>query len=78
MKYLDGQEVKVGDRVHLGDDDRGIVVCSMDAGEYTENHSKEQWEYLRTGVMIEFPRYGLTHLVEPDEDLRLIERGGVG
>lgn len=33
MKYPDGQEVKLGDRVALGQDDRGIALCSIDEGE---------------------------------------------
>lgn len=34
MKYADGQEVIKGDRVQLGDDKHGIVVCSIDRNEY--------------------------------------------
>jgi hypothetical protein len=30
MKYWDGQEVKLGDRVKLDKDEGGIVVASMD------------------------------------------------
>ena len=74
MKYSDGKEIRVGDHVRLGDDDGGIVVCSIDADEYTSEHPKEQWGYLGKGVMIEFPRYGLIHFAEPDEDLELIQR----
>ena len=74
MKYPDGREVKVGDHVRLGDDDGGVVVCSIDADDYTAEHPKEQWSYLKIGVMIEFPRYGLIHFVEPDEGLELIQR----
>lgn len=74
MKYLDGRDVKIGDRVRLGRDELGMVVCSMDSGEYTSRHPEEQWGYLKRGVMIEFPTYGLIHFIEPDEDLELIER----
>lgn len=74
MKYQDGQDVRLGDRVALGEDREGIVVASMDTGEYSDAHPETQWGYLKKGVMIEFPRYGLIHFEEPDEDLILIAR----
>ena len=75
MKYFSGQEIILGDRVQLGDDDGGIVVCSIDRDEYSCNHPKEKWGYLGKGVVIEFPLFGLIHYEEPEEDLRLISRG---
>jgi hypothetical protein len=74
MKYPDGQEVQLGDRVKLGQDDGGVVVASIDTNEYSDEHSKAQWGYLKKGVMIEFPKYGLIHYEEPEPDLRLIAR----
>ena len=74
MKYSDGQEVKVGDRVKLGQDDGGVVVCSIDTGEYSDDHPEAQWGYLEKGVMIDFPNYGLIHYEAPEPDLQLIAR----
>jgi len=73
MKYWDGQEIRLGDRVKLDKDEGGIVVASMDTDEYTDENPKEQWGHLK-GVMIEFPLFGLIHYDEPDEDLELISR----
>jgi hypothetical protein len=73
MKYRDGQEVKVGDRVKLGQDG-GIVVASMDTDEYSEEHPKEQWGYLKKGVMISFPAMGEVYFDEPYETLELVSR----
>jgi hypothetical protein len=75
MRYTDGQEVRLGDRVKLGDDEGGIVVCSIDTGDYSDGYPEAQWGYLKRGVMIDFPRYGLIHYEEPEPDLRLMERG---
>jgi hypothetical protein len=61
MKYLDGQEVRLGDTVALGGDQQGIVVCSIDTEEYSDAYPRSQWEYLNTGVLIVFPTYGLIH-----------------
>jgi hypothetical protein len=74
MKYYDGQEVKLGDKVKLGQDDNGVVVCSIDADEYTERYPKASWSYLKKGIMVEFPSWGLIHHEEPEEDLKLIAR----
>jgi hypothetical protein len=74
MRYPDGQEVRLGDRVELGQDEGGIVVASIDTSEYGREHPEAQWSYLKKGVMIEFPRYGLIHYEEPDPDLRLVAR----
>lgn len=74
MKYVDGQDARIGDRVRLGADAEGVVVCSMDTDEYQGEHSKAQWGYLEKGVMIQFAQYGLIHYTEPEPDLYLIAR----
>ena len=76
MKYADGQEVRLRDRVKLGEDEGGIVVCSIDTAEYTDDYPEAQWSHLKKGVMISFPKYGLIHYEEPEEDLQLIARRG--
>jgi len=76
MKYADGQEVRLGDRVKLGRDDGGIVVASIDTGQYSAEHPEAQWGYLKKGVMIKFPEYGLIHYEAPEPDLQLIGRAG--
>lgn len=75
MKYPDGQEVRLGDHVRLGKDRGGVVVCSIDTCEYRGEHSEAQWRYLKRGVMIEFPLYGLMHMERPEADLELLARG---
>ena len=74
MKYPDGQEIRVGDRVKLGQDEGGVVVASIDTNEYSAEHPSGQWSYLKKGVMIEFPTCGLIHYEEPEPDLQLIGR----
>jgi hypothetical protein len=76
VKYADGQDVRLGDRVRLGDDDGGRVVCSIDTAEYSEACPESEWSYLKKGVVISFPQLGLIHYVEPEEDLQLIARAG--
>jgi hypothetical protein len=78
MQYADGQEVRLGDRVKLGKDDSGIVVALIDTGEYSAEHPEAQWSYLKRGVMIEFPLYGLIHYEIPEPDLQLLNRKSPG
>jgi hypothetical protein len=75
VKYADDQEAKLGDRVRLGEDDQGIVVCVIDAGEYSEAYPEAQWGHLKKGVLIAFPKWGLIHYEEAEPDLELIARG---
>lgn len=74
MKYSDGQEARMGDKVKLGEDEGGIVVCSIDTGEYSDDYPEAQWSYLKKGIMVDFPRYGLIHYEETEPDLLLIGR----
>jgi len=74
MKYCDGQDVRLGDRVKLGSDENGIVVASIDTAEYSVGYPEADWSYLKKGVMIEFPQWGLIHYEQPEPDLELIAR----
>ena len=75
MNYPDGQSIRLGDKVRIGEDSGGIVVCSIDTNEYSEEYPKAEWAHLSRGVLINFPAYGLIHYeAEPDRDLVLIER----
>jgi hypothetical protein len=74
LKYADGRDIRVGDRVKLGSDEGGVVVCSIDTGKYTPEFPEAQWGYLKKGVMITFPQYGLIHYGEIDPDLSFLRR----
>ena len=75
MKYPDGQDVRLGDKVCSGENKEGLVVCSIDTGEYSDAFSIAEWGYLKEGVLIDFPgSYGLIHYTKPDPDLRLVAR----
>jgi hypothetical protein len=74
MKYSTGEEVRVGDKVKMDNNCFGIVVCSIDTDEYSAEHPREQWSYLKVGVMFDTDWAGLVYYTEPDEDLVLLER----
>ena len=74
MKYPDGKEAKLGDRVELWPDNRGTVVCAIDAGEYAVDYPKEQWAYLGRGIVVLSEKAGLIHYAEPEQGMRLLKR----
>lgn len=61
MKYADGTEMKLGDRVVIAGKYRGVVVADIDGSNYSAVHPKEQWAYLGSGVMIDTDFAGLVH-----------------
>jgi hypothetical protein len=74
MKYTDGQEILVGDRVRMGGDAGGIVVCDIGSGIFSPLFPQSEWAYLKEGVVIAFPQYGVVHLKDAESDLELLAR----
>ncbi|MBR0938592.1 hypothetical protein [Bradyrhizobium jicamae] len=76
MKYPDGQEIRLGDTVRLDGNAEGVVVFSIDTNEYAAEFPGDAWDYLKRGVMIDFPEYGLIHFDHDAPDLTLVRRAG--
>jgi len=74
VKYSSGEQVRLGDLVRLGDASEGVVVCNIDADEYSLEYPKAQWSYLGRGVVVAFPKFGLIHYAQPEDDLVLVSR----
>jgi hypothetical protein len=75
MNYPTKEPIKLGDRVRLGDDTQGVVVCVIDLAQYSEAYPSKDWAYLKKGVLISFPKAGLIHYeTSVDPDLELIAR----
>ncbi|UTY59237.1 hypothetical protein [Massilia sp. erpn] len=77
MRYPGEQEVRLGDRVKLSDGAEGVVVCSIDTDEYLPEYPKSDWDYLKHGVMLKFPKYGLIHYTQPEAEMTLVERASI-
>jgi hypothetical protein len=75
MKYLDGQEVIIGDKILLDDGSKGEVVFCIDRDEFSDEYPREEWMYLGTGAMVKVEKYGLIHYPSNDGDLILVCRG---
>jgi hypothetical protein len=73
MKYSDGQEVYVGDKV-TADKSEGVVVYVINTKQFSDEHPAGSWDYLEKGMMVNTVEMGLVHYPEPDEDVKLVER----
>ncbi len=77
MKYRNGREVRVGDRVQLWKNHRGTVVCSIDSGKYSKDYPEAEWDYLKHGVLIQMDTGAIFHYQKADEDFELIQPSAV-
>jgi hypothetical protein len=73
MNYRDGQAVQLGDKVRLGDDQSGVVVAVIEAGEYASGYRASDWQYLGNGLIVSTD-FGDVRFDEPDEDMALVDR----
>lgn len=64
MTYIDGSTLKLGDFVELLDGVRGTVVCNISDSLYSDMYKQEDWEYLKTGILVDSEEAGLIHYVE--------------
>jgi hypothetical protein len=65
MKYADGTEVKLGERVRVSSGYTGIVVASMDTNEFDSECYAEDWADLKTGILILTDTGALAHFEDP-------------
>jgi hypothetical protein len=68
MRYPDGSEAKLGDRLRIFDGDCGYVVASIDTGQYSQEFSKRDWAYLKEGIMVKTDKGALVHLDSSHSD----------
>lgn len=74
MKYANGEEVRLWDRVQWGSGP-GFVVFSIDADEYSPRFPKANWSYLERGIMVDCAQAGLVHEHEDPPCMELVARG---
>lgn len=68
MKYSNGSKIRVGDRVKIGNGDTGVVVACLFSDEYSVGYPRNEWEYLKEGVLLRTDHGALVHLDEMFED----------
>ncbi len=55
MKYLNGDEIYIGDEV-IADKSEGVVVCVIDTKQFTDDYPKV-WSYLEKGCLVETKKW---------------------
>ena len=69
-----GRVIRVGDRLDVGEGWAvGVVVCSIDTGDYSAGHPKEAWGYLERGIMVDTDKAGLIHYTDNSQELEVID-----
>jgi hypothetical protein len=63
MKYANGTEVKLGERVRVSSGYTGVVVASMDTNEFDHGISADDWA--KTGILILTDTGALAHFEDP-------------
>lgn len=72
MKYSDGRDVLVGDKV-LADKSGGVVVAVIDTEQFSNDYPAG-WVYLGKGMLVETKDVGLIHYPETGEGVILVDR----
>jgi hypothetical protein len=72
MKYVDGIEARLGDRVRITNGDTGTVIASMDTDEYGPEATKENWAHMGGGILVRTDRGALVQF--DDSHSRLLSR----
>jgi len=65
MKYRNGIQIQVEDQIQFDNYDTGKVVCDIGNSHYTEQYTKNNWSYLKEGILVVSYEIGLLHY--PDE-----------
>lgn len=74
MIYVDGNTSSIGDIVVTVDGRRGTVVCDIDHGQFDPSFPREEWAYLKEGIIVHFDEFGLIHYKESRIDGLRLER----
>jgi hypothetical protein len=75
MKYADGvTDARLGDRVLIWNDEEGLVVASMDTGQYSAEYPEADWGYLKTGVIVRTDKGAVVRFEDPSPPLLLVSR----
>jgi hypothetical protein len=76
MKYADGTQARLGDRVLITNGDAGTVIASIDTDEYGPEASKENWAHAGEGILVRTDRGALVQL--DNSHSKLVSREQLG
>ena len=73
MRYLDGNEARIGDTIRLDNGQLATVVFSVDTCEFSEDFPESELSYLASGIMIRTESGELIHYEEESNQLVSLE-----
>ncbi|SUB81778.1 Uncharacterised protein [Pragia fontium] len=75
MRYMNNDEIMLGDQVSLSGGMRGVVVCCFENRLFVPAEFKmEDWKDYTEGVMVKSPQAGLIYYPHQSVDIVLINR----
>ncbi|ENU24189.1 hypothetical protein F993_01505 [Acinetobacter proteolyticus] len=74
MNYQTGEMIELCDYVELSGDMTGVVVVIVEESQYSKSYPKEEWNYLKSGLLILADQAGLVHVPHLSEDIKLISK----
>lgn len=72
--YLSGEEVLLGDKVKLNDDEVGEIVALIESGQFDETLHASEWSHLKLGALVRSEKYGLFHYLEMNDEVDFTSR----
>jgi len=73
MKYADGSEAHMGDRVRIRNGDTGLIVFSVDTAEFGPDYPRESWSDIKSGVMVLTDKGALVRFQDPLDPALLVK-----
>lgn len=69
MKYDSGVEIELGDQVILNDDEDGVVVAIIEQDKFLLPFSREAWNHVETGIIVNSSKYGVFHYPTVNDEI---------
>lgn len=66
MKYPDGTEARLGDRIRFSNGATGTIVLSADTAEYGSDFPKEDWPSVTKGILAKMDNGALVSFCDPN------------
>ena len=73
MKYSNGEDLRIEDQVTLDERYNGVIKAIIEENQFSTEYPKEQWSYLKTGIIIDTDFGGIVHYQESDIQVEPIE-----
>lgn len=74
LRYSTGEVIKAGDNVKILDNLPGVIAFCKTNEEFSPDYPREEWNYVKAGIMIATEEKGLIHLEDHLHEVEFIRR----